>query len=96
VIIEHVLLPVSADQRAQFLDVFAFARRFIEPSPGFRGLSIHPPINDDGPMLLMVMWDSVADHQDGFRQSERYVQWKALLHPFYPTMPTVSYFAESI
>ena len=95
-IVEHVLLPVAAERRADFLEAFEKARHFIEPSPGFRALSLHTPVEAGGPMLLLVTWDSVGHHQEGFRQSDRYQAWKALLHPFYPTMPDVRYFSEAV
>jgi heme-degrading monooxygenase HmoA len=45
---------------------------------------------------LLVRWDSIADHRDGFRKSERYQQWKELLHGFYDPFPVVSYFDQVV
>ncbi len=95
-VIEHVLLPVSADQRAAFVAALSEARPYIEASPGFIGVSLHCPVIDDGPLLLMVTWNSIADHRDGFRKSDGYQHWKALLHPFYSVLPEVCYYSESL
>jgi hypothetical protein len=34
----------------------------------------------------------IEDHTEGFRKSEAYQEWKALLHPFYDPMPMVEYY----
>jgi heme-degrading monooxygenase HmoA len=92
VVIEHVILPVTASDRQAFMSAFAQAKPLIEASPGYLGLSLNAAIDEDEGYLLMVRWDSVGAHQDGFRQSDRYQTWRALLHPFYAAMPSVTYF----
>ena len=39
-----------------------------------------------------MSWDSVAAHEQGFRGSPRYAEWKALLHHFYDPFPTVLHY----
>lgn len=74
----------------------AEAKPLIAASPGFQGIEVRQAVESQGSYLLLVRWDSVADHRDGFRQSERYQQWRALLHHFYDPMPTVSYFGDPL
>lgn len=42
--------------------------------------------------LLLVEWDSFEDHMIGFRESEKYVVWRELLHHFYDPFPVVEHF----
>ena len=49
-------------------------------------------MEEPGSYLLLVEWDRLEDHVDGFRGSAEYQQWKALLHHFYDPFPTVSHF----
>ena len=42
--------------------------------------------------ILMVLWDQIENHTEGFRKSSAYQEWKALLQPFYEPMPTVEYY----
>lgn len=95
-VIEHALLSVRAGSEAAFEAAVAQARPFITASPGFISLEIRRPTGTGQPYLLLAEWQSVEDHRDGFRQSDRYQQWRALLHPFYDPMPVVSYFGESL
>jgi heme-degrading monooxygenase HmoA len=46
--------------------------------------------------LLLVQWESIAAHRDGFRQSADYAAWKARLHGYYDCLPEVNYYGKSI
>lgn len=95
-IVEHALLQVRAGQEAAFETAMVKAQPLIAASPGFQGIEIRPAIEQSGTYLLLVRWDSVAHHRDGFRRSDRYEQWRSLLHPFYDPMPVVAYFGEPL
>ena len=95
-VLEHALLPVRVGREREFETAIAEARPLIEASPGFISLEIRRPAATGRAYLLLVKWRSIADHRDGFRQSDRYRQWRALLHRFYDPMPEVSYFGEPL
>ncbi|MBP6380785.1 MAG: antibiotic biosynthesis monooxygenase [Sphingorhabdus sp.] len=95
-IIEHALLQVRPGEEAAFEAAMAKARPLIAASPGFQGIEVRPAIEKPGLYLLLVRWDSIAHHRDGFRKSDRYAQWRALLHPFYDPMPSVDYFEDPL
>jgi heme-degrading monooxygenase HmoA len=95
-ILEHVILPVRAGATAVFEAALAEALPLIQRQPGFGGLDIRPSLDTPGHYLLLMRWESVAAHRDGFRQSPDYRQWRALLHSFYDPMPVVTYFGESL
>ena len=95
-VIEHALLPVRAGSEAGFEAAFAEARPLIEASQGLISIEIRRPTGTGQPYLLLAEWSSIADHRDGFRQSDRYQQWRTLLHRFYDPMPEVSYFGEPL
>ena len=95
-VIEHALLPVRAGSEAEFEAAFAEARPLIEASPGFVSIDIRRPTESGQPYLLLAAWRSVEDHRDGFRTSDRYRQWRALLHRFCDPMPAVSYFGDPL
>lgn len=43
--------------------------------------------------VLLVNWDSLEDHTEGFRGSVQYDEWRALLHHFYEPFPTVEHYS---
>ena len=95
-VVEHALLHVRPGCESEFEAAVADAKPLIAASPGFISLEILRPTATGQAYLLLVRWRSVADHRDGFRQSDRYRQWRALLHHFYDPMPEVSYFGEPL
>jgi heme-degrading monooxygenase HmoA len=95
-VLEHALLSVRPGEEAAFETAMASAYPLISASPGFISLAVRRPEGEGSVYLLLVEWRSVADHRDGFRQSDHYQQWRMLLHPFYDPMPVVSYFGEPL
>jgi heme-degrading monooxygenase HmoA len=90
------LLPVRAGSEAAFEAAVVEARPLIAASPGFLSLDIRRPAETGQPYLLLAKWRSIDDHRIGFRGSDRYQQWRALLHPFYDPIPAVSYFGDRV
>jgi heme-degrading monooxygenase HmoA len=60
--------------------------------PGFLNLSLSRSIESPSTYLLLVEWEQLEDHTIGFRQSERYGEWSALLHHFYDPFPVVEHY----
>ena len=94
-ILEQAVLNVRPGDSPAFEAAMRSARPLIADSPGFRSIAVHRASEQAGLYLLLVEWDSIAQHRDGFRQSDRYQQWRALLHPFYDPVPSVRYFEPS-
>lgn len=95
-IIEHALLRVRNGNESAFEAALAEAKPLIAESPGFLGMEVRAAVERSGLYLLLVRWDSVSDHRDGFRKSERYQAWRALLHPHYDPIPDVDYFGAPL
>jgi heme-degrading monooxygenase HmoA len=93
-ILEHALLTVDPGRRADFEAAFAQAKALIAASPGFRGLSLSRCLERDDQYLLLVEWDRLKDHTEGFRGSPAYQEWRALLHHFYDPFPVVQHYAQ--
>ena len=95
-IIEHALLQVKPGQAGSFRSAMAKARPLIAAQPGFQSIAVRESIENPDDFLLLVTWDNVESHRDGFRKSPEYLEWRALLHDFYHPMPNVTYFGASI
>ncbi|MGE3328819.1 MAG: antibiotic biosynthesis monooxygenase, partial [Acidimicrobiia bacterium] len=91
-IIEHAPLSVVSGREAEFEAAFAEAKLIIASMPGFRALRLSRCIETPTLYLLLVEWDTLADHTEGFRGSPQYQRWRALLHHFYDPFPTVLHF----
>lgn len=90
---EHALLPVKPGLEADFEKAFDVARHIIAAADGFRSLTLSRGIESPGTYLLLVEWDSVDAHEQGFRGSAAFDEWRGLLHHFYEPRPVVEHFA---
>ena len=95
-ILESAMLTVKPGQNAAFEAAMKQARPLIAASLGFQGIEVRPCIERPGSYLLLVRWARLEDHTEGFRTSDRYETWRALLHHFYDPFPTVEHFSDSV
>ncbi len=91
-ILEVAHLQLRPGTATTFEAAFAEARTLIECMPGYRSHELQRCLERPDHYLLLVRWDSVAHHEQGFRQSSQYQQWRALLHHFYDPFPTVLHY----
>jgi heme-degrading monooxygenase HmoA len=95
-ILEVAILDVRPTREAAFEAAVATARPLIAATPGFCAIEIRRCIETPGRYLLLVTWEKLEDHTVGFRQSDRYEEWRALLHPFYDPFPRVEHYADAL
>jgi heme-degrading monooxygenase HmoA len=97
-ILEAARLDVLPGQEEVFLTAFAQARPLIEVQRGFRTLELRRCMDQErhSRFLLLVMWDKLEDHTEGFRRSPEYSKWRDLLHHFYSPFPEVEHYGESV
>ena len=59
---------------------------------GFRGFKVNRGIESAERYILQIFWDTLEDHTVGFRQSELFTQWRAIVGPFFAGPPNVEHF----
>jgi heme-degrading monooxygenase HmoA len=87
------VLHVRPGEEASFERAFGQARTIIAAADGFHSLRLLRSAEEPGTYLLLVEWDRIEDHTEGFRGSPQYEDWRALLHHFYDPFPDVGHFA---
>ena len=92
-ILEVAPLHVRAGQEAAFEAAFGQAQRIIAAMPGYVAHELQRCLERPQEYILLVRWQTLEDHEVGFRQSSEYQAWKKLLHHFYDPFPVVSHYA---
>jgi heme-degrading monooxygenase HmoA len=92
VITEQAVLDVRPGQESAFESDFSEAKALIASMPGFESLQLHRCIERPSRYLL-VGWQRLEDHTEGFRGSATYEEWRRLLHRYYDPFPTVEHFS---
>jgi heme-degrading monooxygenase HmoA len=93
-VLEVALLDVRPGQEAAFEDAFAEASTIIASMHGYISHDLQRCIERPSRYILLVNWQTLEDHTEGFRGSDDYLRWKALLHHFYDPFPTVEHFVS--
>ena len=93
-VLEVAILDVVPGREDEFQTAFTQAAPIIASMNGYIDHSLRRCIESPSRYLLLVNWETLEDHTDGFRASPEYLQWKALLHAFYDPFPTVEHYTE--
>lgn len=91
-ILEIAPLQIRAGQTSAFEAAFQQAQAIIASMPGYISHELQRCVEHDHQYVLLVRWNTLADHEQGFRRSPQYQHWKSLLHHFYEPFPTVLHY----
>ena len=94
-VLEVAILNVLRGRGPEFEATFLEAQRIIAAVPGYQRHELRRCVETPDRYLLLVWWDSVASHTQGFRQSPSYERWRQLLHHFYEPFPVVEHYIEA-
>lgn len=95
-IIEHAIFRIKSGQESDFETAFPNAIPHIAASEGFIGLDLHRSIENPSSYHLLVRWQTLEDHMVGFRESDRFVKWRAVLGPFFEEAPEVEHLESAL
>jgi len=93
-VLEVALIDVHAGQEDAFAAAYAQGRPILAGTPGCRSVRMTRGIESPSRFVLLVEWDSVEAHEENFRSSDRFPQWRALIGPFFANPPRVEHFND--
>ena len=93
-VLEVAILYVKEDEEKEFESAFIKAKEIISASKGYIEHQLQKCIETKGKYILLVKWENLDDHTEGFRKSKIYEKWKKLLHHFYDPFPVVEHYIE--
>ena len=91
-ILEVAILDIKPNQNTVFETAFKEAEKIISSMQGYVSHQLQKSIETPNRYILLVNWETLEDHTVGFRESEEYQQWRALLHHFYEPFPEVEHY----
>ncbi|WP_242202694.1 antibiotic biosynthesis monooxygenase family protein [Aestuariivivens insulae] len=91
-ILEVAILNIKQGLSEAFENNFHKAQHIISSMKGYVSHELKKCVEQDDKYILLVNWETIEDHETGFRRSEQYQEWKALLHHFYDPFPTVEHY----
>ena len=91
-VLEVAVLEVIPGKEAEFEVSFERAQRIISSVNGYINHELKRCLETPNKYLLLVNWETLEDHTEGFRGSPGYGEWKRLLHHFYEPFPVVEHY----
>jgi len=92
-ILELADIRIHPGQNAAFEEAIQRAlATVVSQAKGFRGFKVNRGIESPQRYMLQIFWDTLEDHTVGFRGSEQFAQWRAIVGPFFAGPPAVEHF----
>ena len=92
-ILEIVTWKIKPGQEREFENGFRQAQRYLANAAGYCSHQLQRCIEEPGKYLLLVNWEKLEDHTEGFRQSSEYLEYRALISPYYEPGATMEHYA---
>ena len=91
-ILEHADIRIDPSKASAFEEaILRGVTTVIAHAKGFKGYKVNRSIESPGRYLLMIYWDTLEDHTVGFRGSDAFAQWRAIVGPFFAQPPVVEH-----
>ncbi len=92
-VLEIAVIEVTPGAEQAFTEAYGEARTQVADSPGCRSVRMTRGVESPSRFVLLVEWDELADHE-GFRASERFGRWRALIGPHFAAPPAVEHYLD--
>ena len=93
-VLEVALIDVAPGQEEAFAAAYAKGHELVIGARGCRSVRMTRGIERPSRFVLLVEWDSVDAHEEGFRATELYTRWRALIGPYFAAPPLVEHFTD--
>lgn len=77
-----------------FEAAYGEAREVLVSTPGCRSVRMTRGVESPQRFTLLVEWDSVDAHEENFRGTDRFVQWRGAIGSFFASPPQVEHFTD--
>jgi heme-degrading monooxygenase HmoA len=91
-ILELAKLDIKATELASFENALPNAKAVISQAKGFVSIEFKKCIETAGKYVLLIHWETLEDHTVGFRESDLFTQWRAIIGPFFNSPPFVEHY----
>ena len=91
-ILEHADIRIDPAQASAFEEAITRGvTTVIAQAKGFQGYKVNRSQETPGRYILMIYWATLEDHTVGFRQSDAFPAWRAIVGPFFTQPPVVEH-----
>lgn len=92
-ILELATVDIKQGANKEFEEALQKAQAVISQSRGYIGHQFQKCVEQENRYVLLIRWETLEDHTKGFRESELFKEWRALIGPYFETPPFVQHFS---
>jgi heme-degrading monooxygenase HmoA len=93
-VLEIADIAVKPGSEEDFAAAVREGIRYVSDTPGFGSARLTRGVESPSRFVLLVEWDSVEAHTEGFRESENFARWRGLIGPYLDGEPRVEHADE--
>jgi heme-degrading monooxygenase HmoA len=91
-ILEIATFDIKENAIESFKVACAKAKQVISHSKGFRSLEFHQCLEINTKFVALISWETLEHHTVGFRESALFLEWRAILSPYFNNPPIAEHF----
>jgi heme-degrading monooxygenase HmoA len=91
-IFEHAILSIAPGREDEFESAFAGAPAIFARADGCHGIELRRSIEEPSRYEVIVGWDTVEAHNEGFRGSPLFSEWRGLVGEFFAAPPAMQHY----
>lgn len=91
---ECALINVLSGREDEFVAAYRGVRPILAETPGCLSVRMTRGVESPSRFVLLVEWESVQAHEQNFRGTERFSQWRAAIGPLFDGAPDVQHVTD--
>ena len=89
---EIAVFDIKETDIEKFKTAMPAAIKVISASPGFISLKFQQCMEKPTEFLALIQWETLEDHTIIFRESPLFLEWRAILSPFFNSAPVAKHY----
>lgn len=84
-------IQIAPGTELDFIAAYRSVHHVLATTPGCLAVRMTRCIESPSRFVLIVDWDQVASHENNFRGTERFTEWRAAIGPYFAEPPNVEH-----
>jgi heme-degrading monooxygenase HmoA len=91
-VLELAVLKIKAGETDAFEAALNQAQEVLKKADGYLGHEFKKCMEDANQYILLIRWENLEAHTEGFRKSSLFTEWRALIGPHFTETPQVLHY----
>ena len=93
-ILELATLTIKAGEQKAFEEALNKAQEVLKQAEGYISHEFQHCMEEQEKYILLIHWESLEAHTEGFRKSELFKEWRAIIGGYFAEAPQVLHYEK--